>query len=182
MILNNIDEIYKEFAEKLQKSSIARKIDGITLECELKSKRTKFETAKTEIETLCEEYQLLPIEVEQNTENTQLFILQFPDLNPVYTEEEKEMMYNSTFKWLLDNAIDKTKMNISGLPTKITKQLLKDSSGSYIKLSINIFYNSGVNKYKQSEDSYLKDSDYVKSVEKLYLNYLDTYCKENNIK
>lgn len=181
-VLNNVDEIYNEFSEKLQKSKIIRKLDGITLECELKSKRTKLETAKTEIEKLCEEYELLPISIEQNSEDKQLFVLQFPDLNTIYTDTEKQTMYNVTFKWLLDNAIEKTKMNISGLPTKITKQLLKDSRGSYVKVAIDVFYNSAVNKYKQSIDMYSRNTDYIKSIENLYLNYLDTYCEEKGIK
>ena len=182
VILNNIDTIYEEFQTKLTKCEIIRKVDGITLECKMKSKRTKFDTVKTEIEKLCEEYNLLPISLEQNEEDKTLFVLQFPELNVIYTDTEKENLYKNTFKWLLDNAIEKTKMNISGLPTNITKQLLQQSKDVYVKLAVTIFCNNGINPYKQTKETYLKDTDYLKSVGNIYMNYLDTYCFERGIK
>lgn len=182
VILNNVESIMEEFTDKLKKCEIVRKVDGITLECKLKTTRTKFETAKTEIEKLCEEYELLPISLEQNEEDKTLFVLQFPELNIIYTDSEKEKIFTNTFEWLLDNAIEKTKMNISGLPTKINKQLLLDSKGAYTKIALEIFCNSCINPYKQNKDMYSKDSDFIKQLQSIYTQYVDTYCTQKGIK
>lgn len=180
-ILNNVDLIKTKLNENLTKSQITKKIDGITLEGQINSKRIKFNTVKTELQTLCEEYELLPVSIEQNENDTTLYAIQFPDLNVLYTTAQLESLFEGIYEFLLDGAITKTKMNISGLPTTIDKALLTKTKSSYIKIALDIFCKNSINPYKQNKTLYLQDSDFLKQIEEIYIHYLDVYCEEKNI-
>lgn len=181
IILNNIDRIYNQLNTDLQKSTIVRKIDGITIEGKLKSTRTRFNTVKTEIEEIALKYNIQPVSIEQNTEDKTLFAIQFPELNNIYTDKELEQLYNNVFNWLITNAIEKTKTNIGGLKTKVTKQLLLDSVNAYVKISIDIFCKSSINPYKENKETYTQDINYINKIKDIYNKYVTIYCNEHNI-
>lgn len=173
--LRNIDIILTTLQNKLTKISSSRKYDGITIECTLKS-RSKYDTAKEEINTVCKELKLLPIQMEQNEENPKIFILQFPELNVEYTEEEITTMYISNFKWLLDDIMSK---KAEVMPDK---DLLIRSKDIYVRQAISIYCRCNINPYKDNINNYLNNLEYRTKIDNMYLEYLDKYCKEHNIK
>src|SRR5699024_5049165 len=110
-----------------------------------------------------------------------LFAIQFPELNNIYTDKELEQLYNNVFNWLITNAIEKTKTNIGGLKTKVTKQLLLDSVNAYVKISIDIFCKSSINPYKENKETYTQDINYINKIKEIYNKYVTIYCNEHNI-
>lgn len=164
--LSNIDLIIKELNKKVEKVIRIRKIDGITVECSVKS-GSKSDTGIKEINKICKELKLLPISTEKNKDKENIFALQFPELVPEYSETEIEDMYKLNFKWLLDN--------INSNDTTITKHLIEENREIFLKQSITMYYRSNVNQYKERLDDYLNNYDYRNKIEKLFNRYLDEY-------
>lgn len=164
--LSNIDLIIKELNKKVEKVIRIRKIDGITVECSVKS-GSKSDTGIKEINKICKELKLLPISTEKNKDKENIFALQFPELVPEYSETEIEDMYKLNFKWLLDN--------INSNDATITKHLIEENKEIFLKQSITMYYRSNVNQYKERLDDYLNNYDYRNKIEKLFNRYLDEY-------
>ena len=95
------------------------------------------------------------------------FILQFPDMTPVYTETEKKKLYTDNFKWLLDDSIRNK--------PDLTKPFILDHTDNYVKLAITTYYRSNVNQYKEKLEDYLNDIEYRQRLNNLFRDYLDVY-------
>lgn len=178
IILNNVEDIIIAILEKSNTIDTMDKYDGITVEATIKNRRS-FKTAKEEIVNICIELNLNPISIEQNEDNKKKFALQFPELNVLYTNDQRQTLYNNLFKWLLDNASQRN--TVSSQPITITKALLTKSKDVYVKNAIIMYCKSNINPYKDKVDNYLNNAEYRKIVDTIYYNYLDTYCTENNI-
>lgn len=174
-LLNNIDSIKKELEEQLTTVSSVYKLDGITLECKLKS-RQKLSDAEKEINDTCDKLSLLPVSIEQNEEDKTIFAIQFPELYPLYTEEEKRKIYIDSFKWLFDNAIRRN--NVSQNKVVIDKATLLNAKDVYIKQAIGIFCRSHINPYKTSVKTFVEDKTYMSELNILFYEALEEYSKE----
>ena len=167
-ILNNMESIIKNIKSKYFDEIL--KFDGITIEFTCKTGVDR-DVAKKSIETFCKNNKLNIYTLENNTDDTRKFILQFPDMVPEYTGEEIDKMYIANFKWLLDDTMRNK--------PDITKSFILDNTVKYVKLAVTTFYRSNVNRYKAKLDDYLLDTKYRQRFNMLFMTYLDEYW--NNI-
>ena len=169
--LNTIEDIIKTIKKKTNAIIKIKKLDAITAECYVPTGDTT-DKAQEEVKNLCSELNLLPVATEVSSENNNKFALQFPDFEPKYTDKQITKMYNSNFKWLLDNLFKTDKNN------KIDKNLLVTYRDMLVKQAITTYFNSNVNKYKSNIKDYLDNKDYRDSITTKYLVYLDEYIEE----
>ena len=79
--------------------------------------------------------------------------MQFPELEPYYTEEQKYNMFYSSSDYFVKTSIDLSKR----IGTTVTRKMLMDSIEKYIYEIIKLYYNSNVNKYKVTLESLEND-------------------------
>lgn len=147
----NIEVIKKQIeSESFIKST--KIIDGISLECRIPEKKT-YKQCQTELNKKCKTWGLLPVAYEQNEEEKDYFLVQFPELEPYYTEEQKYNMFYSSSDYFVKTSIDLSKR----IGTTVTRKMLMDSIEKYIYEIIKLYYNSNVNKYKVTLESLEND-------------------------
>lgn len=170
--LNNMENIISAIKSKSKYFDEILKYDGITIEFTCKD-NVKRELVKKDIETFCKMNKLNIYTLENNKDDIRKFILQFPDMVPVYSEEEIQKMYMANFKWLLDDTLRNK--------PDITKTFILDNTVKYVKLAVTTFYRSNVNQYKSKLDDFLTDTTYRQKLNMLFMTYLDEYWykKEN---
>lgn len=177
-LLNNVDLIQKELKSKLKTVSSIYKLDGITLQCKLKS-RVKFSDAKAEIECVCKDLQVLPISLEQNGDDKTLFIIQFPELYPLFTQEIERKIYVDNFIWLFNDAIQRNKVGLN--KAVINKSTILDGKDTYIKRALGIYCRYHINPYKTSVRTFTDDKEYMSKLAIYFYEALEEFSKENKI-
>lgn len=177
-LLSNIDNIKKELESKLDTVTSIYKLDGITLECKLKS-RQKLTNVSKQLEEICGELELLPISIEQNEDDKSIFALQFPELYPIYTEDERRKIYIDSFTWLFNNAIQRN--NVSQNKVVIDKSTILNGKDVYIKQALGIYCRSHINPYKSSVKTFMEDKKYMSELTMLFYEALEKYSKEVGI-
>ena len=115
---------------------------------------------------LCKELKNTPVAIELNEDRENVFIVQFPEMIPEYTDEQIEKMFTDTFKWLIDNFLTNSK-NIN-----FTKEQFALEKNMFVKHAIIIYYRSNVNQYKQKPEDYLNNLDFRNKIDNIYLNYI----------
>lgn len=168
MNLKNVDNIIKALKQDIKKIVKLTKFDGITIECSVQEDK-KVDDGIKEINKLCEKLELRPIATEKSKEKNNVFIVQFPELIPEYTEAQIKKMYNLSFKWLLDNLIRNDKEH------KVTPELLIKYKSLVVRKAIQIYCRSNINQYKEKLEDYLQDKKYVEKIDVLYYQFLETY-------
>lgn len=175
MILNNVESIINELTDKVPYVAKMEKFDGISIEITL-TQKSKFDTVKEKLTSICKDLGILPIDVHMNNNSDKTFLLEFPDLNVLYSDEEKEKLYKDSFKWLLDLSI-KNSVNV-----QVTRTTIINAKDSFVKQAIQIYCKSNINPYKENvETDYLNNVEYRKNIDSLFYTYANTYCAENNI-
>ena len=172
--LNNIESIMEVICEKIKSDSTLvsiRKYDGITIEFGSINEEGR-EHLINIVKNVVIELGLKNYVIEKRKDSLINFILQFPDMNPEYTEEEIETMYKSNFKWLLDDSL-------ANKPD-LTKKFIQDHTENYVKLAVTTFYRSNVNQYKVKLDDLLSDYKMRAKLNVLFLTYLDEYWEARN--
>ena len=167
----NIEKIQKQIQEEtfIKETTL---YDGISFECTIPEGKT-FKQCKTELNKKCKELKLLPISTEQNKDNEKLFILQFPELVPYYTEEQIYLMRYRNLDYQIDTSIKSS----AQIGVKVTKQMLIDSIGIFVNECIRTFYNWNMNKYKVTLEELLKDLQLRQDTEKVFYEVLTKYYK-----
>lgn len=168
----NMEQIIKEIKTYTKNFSEIIKYDGITIEFTCKDNIDR-QIAKKDITKFCESNKLIMYVLEDNPENVQKFILQFPDMTPEYSDDEIQQMYIANFKWLLDDTLHNR--------PDLTKQFILDNTTKYVKLAVTTYYRSNVNQYKKSLDSYLTDTKYRQELNLLFMTYLDEYWAKKEV-
>ena len=127
--LDNIEGIVEVLADKLKSDSAfvsIRKYDGITIEfCSVNNEKRDY--LIDSVKNVVKDLDLKNYVIEKRKDSVINFILQFPDMNPIYTEDEKENMYKNNFKWLLDDSL-------ANKPD-LTKLYIQDHKENYVKLA-----------------------------------------------
>lgn len=169
MKTNNIENIIKLFKKQNTKIIKYSKYDGITVECFTPSDID----CKDDMTILANVLSSNNIQfsMERNGQNKNIFIVQFPELEPDYTQKQIEKMYKDIFKWLLDNVYENDTNN------KVTKDLLLQYKDIYVKQAITMYYKSNYNQYKTSLNNLLNDNQYKIQVSNYFVLYLDEYHK-----
>lgn len=168
MNLKNTDNIIKALKQDIKKIVKLTKFDGITIECSVQEGK-KVDDGIKEINKLCEKLELRPIATEKSKEKNNVFIVQFPELIPEYTEAQIKKMYNLSFKWLLDN------LTINDKEHKVTPELLIKYKSLVVRKAIQIHCRSNINQYKEKLEDYLQDKKYIEKIDVLYYQFLETY-------
>lgn len=166
--LNNIDLIVKKLKSELKEIKSAIKLDGITIECELKPK-SDMKLAYDNMRDLCTKLNLNPISLELNKERDNTFIVQFPEYNNEFTEEEKDKLYKNNFKFLIDS------LYMNDPDKKVTKEVVIKSRDIAIRQSLSIFYRSYANQYKEHLVDWYADEVLMKRMKDLYREFLTEY-------
>ena len=164
--LRNMELIIKAIKSKSKSFKEIIKYDGITAEFTCKDKLDR-EECKQEVEDICKELNLKNFVLENSKEFVVKFILQFPDMTPIYTEEEIDDMYIANFKWLLDDSLRNK--------PDLTKQYIIDHTPNFVKLAVTTYYRSNVNQYKEKLEDYLNNTKYRQRLNILFITYLDEY-------
>lgn len=164
--LRNMELIIKAIADIAKTIDTIIKYDGITAEITNIEKKTR-EQCKKEITDICGELKLKQFILEDSKNFANKFILQFPDMLPVYTQEEIDQLYIANFKWLLDDSLRNK--------PDLTKQFIIDHTPNFVKLAVTTYYRSNVNQYREKLEDYLNNTTYRQKLNILFLTYLDEY-------
>lgn len=167
---HNVEGIIEKIKEEAKLTILFKKFDGITFECRTPIDGDR-EKAIQEMEEILDKLELNPYQIERHGEVENAFIVQFPELDVIYSNEEKIKIYKMIFKFLLDNINQNRKEMVS-------RSSILDGKEIYIKQTIQIFARSNINRYKLTEKDLLNDMEYREHLEVLFIKYVDEYLKE----
>lgn len=171
---SNIETIIKQLKKESKLVIQFRKYNGISLECRtaIDGDRDK---AIAEMRTILDKCNFVPYDIERHKEVPNAFLVQFPNLDVTYTEDEKIKMYKDIFKFLLDTVNRNQE-------TMIPKSQIIDYKDLYTKQTIEAFARSNVNPYYITKDDMLNDIDFRNHLDTLFLKYVDEYIKDMTLR
>lgn len=162
---NTIEDVIKYINNKhIDGIQRIQKYDGISVEITLND-ASVFDTVKSNINTLCKKINLLPTQFEQQKINNNVFILQLPQLDVKYTEEQINRAYISAFNYLLEDTLKQLH--------SITKQELLHHKTIYVRNAIIIFCRNNINPYRTPSKQFLTNPDYVFKITNLFIQYIN---------
>lgn len=167
MKTNNTENIIKVLKKENTNVIKYNKYDGITIECYTPSDIDCKDDMIKIANTLSKNN--IQFSMERNDNNKNIFIVQFPELEPEYTEKQMEKMYKDIFKWLLDNVYENDMMK------KVTKELILQYKDIYVKQAITMYYKSNYNQYRVKQMDLLNDNDYKIKVSDYFKTYVEEY-------
>lgn len=167
---HNIEGIIKNVKNESKLTISFRKFDGISFECRTPIDGNR-EEAISEMKSILDKFELTPYQIERHKETSNAYIVQFPELDIIYSNEEKIKMYKMIFKFLLDNINQNKKEPVS-------KSFILESKEIYIKQTIQAFTRSNLNRYKIKVEDLLNDIEYREHLEVLFIKYVDEYMKD----
>ena len=181
VVYYNIETIIKI----LLKTTIIRKMtkyDGITIECIIPRGKT-FEECKQSVTSACKE---LPIPNNQKQISIELsddrkrFALQFPDLVPLYSQEQIDEMNKTYLSLLINEALKRAEYG--PVEVKVTKQAIINGVDVYTTEAIRMHYKSNCNQYKNTLESVIEDVKYRNNVRDVFFKVVDEITQEKHIK
>lgn len=165
--MEGIIELLKPHSKQVNKF---RKFDGITIECTVLNAADRDNGIK-EIKAICKKLKLAPVSVEKKASSEVAFGVQFPELTPIYTEEEIRKMYEANYKFLFDNLKSADK-------TKFTRAILLDNMTRLVRNSIMTYCKSNINLYKDKPENYYNNVEYRAKLNSWFVEYLEKYLSE----
>ena len=176
MAIYNIEDLIEVIKNKIKGIKSIRKWDGISVECAVND-AAKLDKIQGKIRELCETNHLSPVSFEVNELNKNTFLFQLPDFEPVYLGYQIDKQYRDIFIFLLDNFSSHAGVNTS------TDHLLEIHE-NMVKLAIQAYYRSNVNKYHVKESDMLNAFNLRFKLNELYkqvvLEYKDIKKGDNN--
>lgn len=167
---HNVEGIIENIKKEAKLTILFKKFDGITFECRTPIDGNR-EIAIQEMELILTKLELVPYQIERHKEVSNAYIVQFPELDVIYSNEEKIKMYKMIFKFLLDNINQNRKEPLS-------RSFILEFKEVYIKQTIQAFARSNLNRYKIKEEDLLNDLEYREHLEMLFIKYVDEYLKD----
>lgn len=167
---HNVEGIIEKIKKDAKLTILFKKYDGITFECRTPIDGNR-DMAINEMEQILNSLNLIPYQIETHKEVSNAFIVQFPELDVIYSNEEKIKMYKMIFKFLLDNINQNRKEPVS-------KGFILEFKEIYIKQTIQAFFRSNLNRYKIKVEDLLNDIEYRNHLELLFIKYVDEYLKD----
>lgn len=166
--LCNIENIIAQFKEDVNYDMV--KFDGISLEVTIPL-GGEYDKISKEYNKLCKKYKLLPVSIHPNKVTDTLMLVEFPELEPYYTEEQNTKMYTDSINWLIQDYIKAS----SYQKIKVTKQMVLDSMDIFVSESMKMYFKSNMNQYKAEIEKFLINPVYRTPVEKLFREIVRTY-------
>lgn len=170
--LTNIDLVVKALKSEIKELKSTIKLDGITIECETKPK-TDMKALYDNIRDFCTKNNLNPVSFEINKERENTFIVQLPEYENKFSEKEKEKLFKSNFKFLVDS-LYKNDVN-----NKVTKEVVIKSRDMAIQQGLSIFYRSYANQYKEKIENWYNDEELINKMKDYYRDFLKEYYEED---
>lgn len=167
---HNIEGIIEKIRKEAKLTILFRKSDGITFESRTPIDGDR-ESAIMEMETILTELGLVPYRIGRSEDVSNSFMVQFPELDVIYSNEEKIKMYKNIFKFLLDNINQNRKEPVS-------KSFILDFKEVYTKQTIQAFARSNLNRFKVNADDMLNDIEFREHLDVLFIKYVDEYFKD----
>lgn len=167
---HNIEGIIEKIKKEAKLTILFKKSDGITFESRTPIDGNR-ENAIAEMEDILTRLGLVPYQIGRHKEVSNSFLVQFPELDVIYSNEEKIKMYKNIFKFLLDNINQNRKEPVS-------KSFILDFKEVYTKQTIQAFARSNLNRYKVNVDDMLNDIEFRGHLDVLFINYVDEYFKD----
>lgn len=159
---DNIEEIIRTLLSETELTNV-NKYNGISF--------TLPKITKTKITEVLKPYKLLPVSTSTAKYDESLTIVELPEFEPYYTEEQNLKVYTDSINFLIEQALRYAEL--SG--TTITKTLLLNDSDSYIVESIKMYYKSFVNTYKAKLEDFTQNSEYRKNIKNLFTSIVNQY-------
>ena len=145
-------------------------VDGISLECKIPEKKT-FKQCQTELNKKCKALGLLPISTELNQDDKKLFLLQFPELTPYYTEEHQYNIFYKSAEYFIKTSIELSKR----AGTIVTRKMLLDTIEKIVYEITKLCYNSNVNKYKVTLEDLKNDAQLNNQIKLIVEEVINVY-------
>lgn len=164
--LTNVDGIIKELKKKAKYLTSIEKLDGITIECSV-AKTKKAEDKIEDVKAICKTLVPYQAAIELNEKFDNVFIIQFPELVPEYTDEEINKMYMDSFKWLVDN------FKTNDAASNYTPELFMRQKDKFVKHAILIYYRSNTNQYRCKPEDLLNDKEYRTRIDSIFIDYIN---------
>lgn len=142
-------------------------LDGITIECKLPEQH-KFDlnSFKQYIKEVLYKLNLPSALVEQNKEMQNVFIIQFPDMIPEYTDEEVEQVIKDNLSMLVQLI---TSNSMGHVPDKDT---LRNHKGMLVRDAVTMYFKGYANQYKQTEEDYIGNLQEFEKYNKIFDKWL----------
>ena len=173
--LTNIDLIVKKLKTEMKELKSTVKLDGITIECETKPK-TDMKALYDNIRNFCTKNNLNPISFETNKERENTFIVQLPEYESKFTDDEKEKLFKNNFKFLVDSLYRNDHDN------KVTEDVVRKSRDMAIQQCLSIYFRSYANQYKVRIEDWLNDQELKYKMQVLYQDFVNDYYLNRNLK
>lgn len=167
----NVNSIMDKLRNKTTNVKTFKVFDGITIQCVMNEQTTE-EQLKTEmknIQSICKTLKLPSSVTDKNKFCDYIFLLQFPDLEPTYTDEELERMYKTNLIWMLDTSFHNDINNIMSVNT------FKNNVEMLVTDLLRQHYESCVNKYKHTLKEIIQDKEQREKITKWVNEVLSNY-------
>lgn len=166
--LRIIELIIKELKNNCKYILKFQKYDGISIECYV-AEQDNIDLGIKEVKNICKKLKLNPIDIECNKEKTNLFLLQFPELLPKYTDKELQLLYEDNYKRLISD------LKSNDINNKVDLNLIIKNKNIFIKQAMISFYNINTNRYKGTLQGFLNNKELWDKAEVYFNDYIKCY-------
>ena len=166
----NVESIMDKLKQQKTNIETFRKIDGITMECVMKETVTEKQMDEQikEIKSICKELKLPSCVTDKHKFQENIFALQFPDLEPNYTEKEMETMIKADLKYTLDVSF------YNDIRNKLTMTDFYNRKDKLVTDLLTTYYRFCINQYKHTEKEIITNKELREQV----LNWINELFKD----
>lgn len=161
--IDNIEELVKVLQQETELTD-ANKYNGISL-------YTSAKITKTKATQILKQYKLLPVSLTTAKFDNKLTVIELPEFEPYYTEEQNLKIYTDSINYIIETNIQNSK--IKGI--EVTKQLLLRDADIYVNTVIQMYYKSFVNTYKAKLTDFTMNNEYRISIKNLFVSIVNKY-------
>jgi len=151
----NVNSIMDKLRKETTNVNSFKIFDGITIQCVMKDTTTEQElrAEMKNIQTVCKTLKLPSSVTDKNKYCDNIFLLQFPDLEPAYTDKELEKMYKTSLIDRLDTSFH------NDISNTMTINTFKNNVEMLVTDLLRQHYETCVNKYKHTLKEILQDKE-----------------------
>lgn len=160
---DNIEEVLKALEETELINKNPYKGNGISVVVD--------KTTKKSINEVFKILKLLPISITESKWDETKQVIELPEFEPYYTEEQNLKIYTDSINYLIETVIKSSE--VTGVT--VTKQLLIRDTTKNVTDSIKMYYRMFVNPYKVKLEDFTQNTGYLTSVKNLYLSIVNNY-------
>lgn len=168
MNIENVDMFLKTLKKKSRIFNNTEKCDGITLYFEAPEK-ANIKPYYKKISDIIKDITKESFSIEEVPNRNNCLFIQFPNLEPKYSDDVIEKLYIEQFKILISDIIRLSDKKI------FDKTKLINDRNIFVKSAITCYYRSNVNQYKHDINEFLQDNAYRSHIEELYIETVNSF-------